>query len=368
MAALLGLVVVAGCVDGSPEQNLFAGDYPVSPAAPLAWAGSCDRLCDATTTLSSPAPWLTLAVSWDPSKHTGYSMVVTKPDGTSLAPNRTDAAAMVNIVPADAGTYTLHLAGSGTFSATAAAGGPGDRLPNLVTLVPTDVHVGPCYPYEAQEQGAQRCLRLSNAVGNIGPGPLEVRLATEEGLEAVTGKGTFIQRIYDDQGSYREQEVAGAEFHPTHAHFHYAGLAGFQLYEFDQATGLRGPPVGENHKSGFCFIDIGRIRNSPVQADPFEYSYEDCVVPGGSRGPEFTPELGWRMGISVGWYDLYGWDLDEQYVEISGVPDGVYELVSVADVEQTLEEAVEWDNSASVVIRLTGDRVEVLERRGAYRI
>ncbi len=366
LAPVLGAALLAGCLDETPGVASFLLLESPGPEVPANWDASCDGACEFSLSLPESMARLDVAVYWDPTITPGFSLEAEAPHGGRWQAPGTDSSATARVEPAPAGQYTLHVVGSGPFSGTAAASaGAGDLLPNLVTLIPSDVGVGPCSSFEQAEQGAQRCLRLSNAVGNIGHGPLEVRLAPADGALSVAAGGAFVQRIYDASGSYREHVVAGAEFHLTHRHFHYAGLAGFQLHAFNETTGLRGDAVGETKKSGFCFIDTDRIRNTSVAPAPHAYAYQGCWVPLGTAADGML-ELGWHMGVSVGWYDLYDAWLDEQYVDIAGVPDGVYELVSVADVGETLEESAEWDNTASVVLRLTGDDVEILQERGTY--
>ena len=65
-------------------------------------------------------------------------------------------------------------------------------------------------------------------------------------------------------------------------------------------------------------------------------------------------------GISVGWADVYNWFLADQYIEISGVPDGDYVLETVANPARTVHETSFADNAARVTIRLRGDTVELV--------
>lgn len=65
-------------------------------------------------------------------------------------------------------------------------------------------------------------------------------------------------------------------------------------------------------------------------------------------------------GISVGWADVYNWFLADQYIEISGVPDGTYVLETLANPSHTVHETTLDDNAARVLIRLQGDTVELV--------
>jgi hypothetical protein len=62
-------------------------------------------------------------------------------------------------------------------------------------------------------------------------------------------------------------------------------------------------------------------------------------------------------GISPGWADVYNWFLADQYIEISGVPDGVYVIETHANPTRTVHETSYDDNVARATIRLQGDTV-----------
>lgn len=234
----------------------------------------------------------------------------------------------------------------------------GDRmLPNIVTYAPVQIGVEPCQEIEGREQGATRCLRLGNAIGNTGDGPLQVVLPPADGVLTAAGMGAFDQRVLLRDGGHEDHEVGNADIHLTHGHFHYDGFARFSLYGHDLETGLRGDLAAEHKKSGFCFLDWGRMDDGEPEGG--HYAEDDCLVPGTD---------GWTMGVTAGWFDFYWASLTDQYIDIAGVPDGVYELVSEADWSDSLVETDEGDNSASAVLRITGDEVEVLETRSFFEL
>jgi hypothetical protein len=393
-ALLLSLPLLAGCLDDAEPQAVPQGQaIPHEGGVRLAQAGAEPAAADhlvvdrfgeriqvegdcpcapLSIALQVPAGawdgkagWLEARLAWDGTRTAGFRATLAGPNGTAdHAVRGFDALRVVAWKP-EAGAYNLRLNGTGHAQgwlelrekgARQVAGE--DLLPNLQTLVPTDLAVRDCQPAETAEQGATRCLRLSNGVANTGDGPLEVRLSFPDGALSAGGLGHFQQRLYDASGSYRQVEVGPAQFHPVHGHFHYAGLAHFVVYAYDEATGLRGAEMKVGHKAGFCFLDW-----SPMHEPEFEPDYQgahaeqDCEIP--------TAEA-WSMGISPGWYDLYWSDLADQYVDVAGLPDGTYELVSVADAPQTLLETDETDNASSVVFTLQGDTVEVVEERGFY--
>ena len=71
------------------------------------------------------------------------------------------------------------------------------------------------------------------------------------------------------------------------------------------------------------------------------------------------------MGISPGWGDVYSWDTPDQYIEITGVPDGLYDVVSTANPDGgILEErglaGGRGDDTARTRICLKGNTVKVM--------
>ncbi|HLE97388.1 MAG TPA: hypothetical protein VI997_08465 [Candidatus Thermoplasmatota archaeon] len=288
---------------------------------------------------------------------------------------------------APAGQYTaevIAIQGSKTYEAAveleawSADREAHEMLPDIVVLPPTDLRIASptwngedaalsaagvegCSTYEATEGHAKRCLRFTNRVGNAGEGPFEVHLSAPEGAKAVAGMGRHVQVVHATDGTTRVVDVGPATFHPTHTHFHYEGLNAFAVYEHDLETGTRGALVNTGHKGGVCLVNSGLIAlGMPHTTMPD--SSATCFY------PAFTPlQLlwddgisDWSMVLSPNWYDRYGWGLDDMYVDMAGAPDGVYELVSSANVDGSAVESDATNNEASVVFRLTGNEVETL--------
>lgn len=362
----------------SPTHSPRAADAPRASAAAvpvldgntrLRFSGVCEEVCRFRfdNRFVGDDSWIEARVAWDGTAVAALNLTLAGPHGDVPGQVGFDAARSLAWSPV-AGEWEVRVRGAGAFTGwvqTFTSGGwRGDGatlLPNLVTLVPEEVALSGCLPEEQAEQGARRCLRLGNAIGNVGDGPLQVVLSIPDGGLAVAGQGHFVQRIFMADGTHRDEVVMGAQFHPTHGHFHYRGVAEFTLYEYDEQTGLRGDAVAATKKSGFCLLDIGQMRGPDVPTEEGgRYAEQDCLVPLSTDG--------WTMGVSRGWYDYYTAGLADQYVDVASVPDGVYELVSVADAPQSLAESDETDNAASVIVRLADDHVDVLGSRGFYRL
>jgi hypothetical protein len=241
-------------------------------------------------------------------------------------------------------------------------------LPNLVTLPVRNPHLRTgvyfvdheeegtpsCYPEEVAERGARRCLRFDQVIANVGDGPFELRyrmegLATEQQLR---------QRVYASDGSFNEFTVDTYEFHPAHAHFHYKNFGQAFLYRLHPDGSME--KVRESRKNGFCMIDVENTRfglddqGLPYKGEaPRTYYFPRC------NAPTERDEHGTYMvnGISVGWADVYNWFLADQYIEISGVPDGLYVIETRANPIRTVHETTFDDNAARATIRLSGESV-----------
>ncbi len=360
--AIVLLGVGAGCV-GQGAPPLAAAD--LSGVFGLGGA-ACASLCAFEFAIEAH-PWTEVLVTWDGTESPGFGAELIAPTGANWTLQRGFDAARVVLPEAQAGAYRLILEGSGNVEVstrTIAAPASGPLLPNIVTMIPAQIDFGPCQQVERTEQGAERCLRLGNGVGNAGHGPLEVTLTAPEGALAIAGsavdriEGSFAQNIYHSDGSYEARQVGAAEFHRSHGHFHYDGFASFGLYPID-AEGLRGDKAAAGHKSGFCLLDWGEMAEPEVRRGDGQRADQACLVPNAK---------GWSMGVTAGWFDFYWASLSDQYIEASGVGDGLYELVSVADADDQLLELDETDNAASVLVSIQGKTVEVLEERGFYRM
>lgn len=125
-----------------------------------------------------------------------------------------------------------------------------------------------------------------------------------------------------------------------HNHWHFMG---FQRFELRDTAGKR---VARDHKTGFCLGDRFPSKRRVPGASPTPVINHNC-----SRGIRGTKRL--LMGIAPGWGDDYAAYLEDQFVEITGVPPGRYVLVHRADPSELLQVADDRsDDVASVLIEL----------------
>jgi hypothetical protein len=230
-------------------------------------------------------------------------------------------------------------------------------LPKLAPAAPSDFHLtglpvapstalgfpfpfsfGPatpqsCWVDETAAQGAHRCLRLTNQIDNVGDGPLILRFRL---LEPLVNPGVDPQKEYltgcemqqvieRDDGTSITRDAGPCVFHIPHGHFHYQNMATFALYGVT-AGGATGALVRSSTKQGFCLTDVAGAGYGTPGLDARHYWFPNCNLPS-----QVDSNLWVRMGVDPGWGDVYTWDVPAQYIEISGVPDGIYDVVSVAN-------------------------------------
>jgi hypothetical protein len=132
-----------------------------------------------------------------------------------------------------------------------------------------------------------------------------------------------------------------------HGHWHLADYADYRLWTTDgyqawsharaahpNATAKQifdtypeiVPGMVNGHKQGFCVIDL-------AQKQPFSPShYWSCN----------------NQGLSPGWEDIYHWNLDGQWVDVTDLPGGFYVLEIEVNADRLFEESDYGNNSAAL--------------------
>jgi hypothetical protein len=217
-------------------------------------------------------------------------------------------------------TYTkgaLLMAVCGFFAVRAFAAV--ELLPNLAPL-PAE---GMCLTTSS----GNTWLHFSTTSWNNGTGPLEL-VAGKADRKAKKQK--VYQRIDASDGSSRDVLAGFFVWHPTHNHFHFEDYAHYIL----QPVNAPGASARTSTKTTFCLMDTTRI--DPL-ADAALYTTCGKSV----------------QGMSVGWGDTYGYYLDGQAIDVTGLADGDYRLEIVVDPKNRLLESDEADNTSEVMIQLS---------------
>jgi len=210
-----------------------------------------------------------------------------------------------------------------------------------------------CFKSEVEEQGAKLCFRFGQAMANVGQGPMDVRYSTPPGdkPEKVAG----YQRVYRTDGTFYElPSVGDMHYHPIHTHYHFEDFAVSELWAVDGQDNLTGTaPVASGRKNGFCAADTelywwnAEGPKASVQTFPAPRCLDPQTV-----DPDGTAH--YKHGISPGWADEYWWALPDQMIEVSGVYDGRYALVTKVDPVNKIREMNDGNNCNLVIVNLSG--------------
>jgi hypothetical protein len=187
--------------------------------------------------------------------------------------------------------------------------------------------------------GQRKLMRFDAYIVNQGNGPLQLLPPKEN-----------------------PQEFA---FATCHNHYHYKGFAEYRLLD---KTGTQ--VVRRGHKQAYCLEDSGQMlpqasTAADIAAGVKPYSmvkFRDAalnkdveVVIGTQVGPD-VPCVGStdcdKPGLSRGFYDVYGRDLDCQWIDITDIPAGEYLLRVESNSERALVESTTENNVAVITVTI----------------
>jgi hypothetical protein len=181
------------------------------------------------------------------------------------------------------------------------------------------------------QQPVTRCLRFTTDVRNIGAAALKIRIpwlvagagGSPVASGFVPGQCQAEQAVLTTSGDEVTRPAGACLFHAVHAHFHYSDLVSFTLHAVTP-DGLTGPPIGKSQKESFCLADDDYFGfGSAGPNGPRGYvGQPGCNLPA-NPPPQITVE----EGVSPGWGDVYTWDTPGQFVDISTVAPGTYDII-----------------------------------------
>ena len=196
-----------------------------------------------------------------------------------------------------------------------------------------DMRMGEPFDLQVQRTSADRYkLRFATIVWNVGDGPLEARANTRSG-NVMTN---VFQVIHRANGTRRNRSVEAAVFYSGDGHDHWH-IGRFVVVTLGPVPGAppQDPPITARtlRKIGFCLIDTtrapaGELR-PPNSATSARYPYSGCGVRNSTSV---------RMGISVGFGDVYQAFFAHQSVDVTGLNAGTYRLCATTNGELTWRE------------------------------
>jgi Lysyl oxidase len=262
---------------------------------------------------------------WTPSRPAGdgaplgHRRAPVRPGGLHTLP-----AVLIRLLPAVLASLIL---AAGAYAVSPSPGGT-RVLPDLDQEAPSDLIV--------TQAGGQFRLGFRSAVRNLGDGPLILSgHRHDRGLETMIAD----QAIQRDGGTQEVVRGVGRLRYvvsPDHRHWH---LLGFEHYELARAGGRT---LVRDRKTGFCLGDRYGVPGVAMHAKVYRTS---C----GLGQPAL---LGVSEGISVGYGDDYAANLEGQYLPLTGLPNGRYELIHRVNADRRLLERDYGNDAASVLLHL----------------
>jgi hypothetical protein len=183
--------------------------------------------------------------------------------------------------------------------------------------------------FDTTTMPGRRLLRFASLTANVGTGPLHM-LAVEPNAE---GKLSTTQRLWTRDMRFEDREAGAFTYHPGHEHIH---LEDFEEYRLNTAEGGL---VAKAGKISFCLLDSATLTDRPPTDIDFGiYLGADCGQI--------------EQAINPGYADYYGAALPDQWIDVTDVKPGDYELEIVADPSDFLIESDESNNSVSFPVTI----------------
>ena len=211
------------------------------------------------------------------------------------------------------------------------------QLPDLVQEKPAQLQVSTVRTIK----GPRFRLGFRSGVHNAGTGPLLI-----EGSRPSPAQVNMVARqvVKHDDGQITIKESVGVLRYtrsPSHRHWHLTRFDDYELWR-------DGRPVKPAQKTGFCLGDRYDVEH-----------FEDW--PGEPRVSVWRAQCGLdrpdllrlRQGMSVGFGDSYDPQLEGQYIDVTGLPAGRYDLVHRVNANGALLESDYTNNAACLGIELS---------------
>jgi len=182
--------------------------------------------------------------------------------------------------------------------------------------------------FDTDELPGRVLFRFDTSIPNLGPGFF--RLDTT-GVDSGDGRETVVQRIDRSGADDATRDAGDFLFNPENNHMEADDWVNYNLREV-LPGGEAGPILRMGQKQSVRITSTRTI---------------DSV----DSGPRILARGG-NHGIGIGWTDIYSRNLDEQWVDVTGVARGEYWLEVVVDPGQHVLEADETNNSARIKVNL----------------
>jgi subtilisin-like proprotein convertase family protein len=223
----------------------------------------------------------------------------------------------------------------------------------------------------AQHTETPGLLTLSNATPNIGWGPMEIHGSSSCWCDTVNvacstplcpdgsyPKQKLLQTIYHkNNGVITSTDTLTngvMSYHPSHGHIHVDNWAEFTLRTpTSNPDATTWPIVSTGSKVSFCLINLGDCTSDYGYCRDGNYgaTLTQADIPNSPFG--MVSGCGTDQGIYVGNLDIYSEGLPGMSIDLTGVCNGDYYIVSITDPDNNFIESNENNNWAATPITLT---------------
>jgi hypothetical protein len=174
--------------------------------------------------------------------------------------------------------------------------------------------------------GKRTLLRFATEVANVGPGDLNV------------GRPSDRPDLF--------------EWSACHQHFHFSGFAYYRLWsepQFRIYSAARDANPDIPSPALIASLGLG-----PLTGGKRAFCLEDTLryLPGNLGGPKYTCE---NQGIQKGWTDIYGNQVDGQWIDVTGVSPGDYTLEVEVNPNRLIEERSYANNAQTRQMTIVQD-------------
>lgn len=213
---------------------------------------------------------------------------------------------------------------------------------------------GPCL--EKGEEAKAVRLRFTTSVDNIGDGPFLAHAHRDSTAEPRMAVRQAVQSEVDGPipmtfAEAQHHTPSWAYYEPAAAHEHWH-LMGFEYFQLRTPNG---ETVATDRKNGFCLgdrytnVDAGKLPHRPGNRDTHTGKLARSLD-GYKCGHHNPDALDVFFGISVGKGDDYKYRVEFQWLDLTGVASGVYDVVTVANPDRVLLEKNYDNNAASMAV------------------
>jgi len=197
---------------------------------------------------------------------------------------------------------------------------------DLPDFMPNESYLHSTLIIDYVDVGTDSCLIAEGCVGGTG-------------LRKVLRFGTQIGNVGTADFQLGAPPAEGFDWDECHGHYHFDDYASYQL--LDPASGSQ---VTEGHKNGWCLMDSGIFDADLAAAAGNDCNTYDCS----------------NQGIGLGCQDTYGVSLSCQWIDVTDVPDGTYQVEVMVNPHGDIPELDPTNNRVTATVEISGDIVTLL--------